>query len=59
MNFVNSLTFDEIGEMDISQNLRSEENICPTKFSVVEVDRSVRPACVTILLSHESKKSCN
>ena len=56
MNFVNRSTFDEVGEMDISQNLSSEENIYPAKFQVVEVDRSVRSARVTILSFHESKK---
>ena len=59
MNFVNSSTFEEIREMDMSQNLSSEENIYPTKFQVVEVDSSVRPAHVTILSSHDSKKDAS
>ena len=40
----------------MSQNLSSEETFHPSKFQVVEVDSSVRPACVTILSSRESKK---
>ena len=38
----------------MSQNLSSEGNFHPSKFQVVEVDSSVRPACVTILSFHES-----
>ena len=40
----------------MAQNLTSEGNFHPSKFQVVEVDSSVRPARVTILSSHESKK---
>ena len=38
----------------MSQNLTSEKTFHPSKFQVVEVDSSVRPARVTILSSHES-----
>ena len=40
----------------MAQNLSSEGNFHPSKFQVVEVDSSVRPARVTILSSHESKE---
>ena len=40
----------------MDQNLSSEGNFHPSKFQVVEVDSSVRPARVTILSSHESKE---
>ena len=40
----------------MAQNLISVGNFHPSKFQVVEVDSSVRPARVTILSSHESKK---
>ena len=40
----------------MAQKLTSEGNFHPTKFQVVEVDSSVRPARVTILSSHESKE---
>ena len=40
----------------MAQNLSTECNFHPSKFQVVEVDSSVRPARVTILSSHESKK---
>ena len=56
INFVNPSTFDEIGEMDMSQNLNLEKTFHLSKFQVVEVDSSVRPARVTILSSHESKE---
>ena len=48
--------FDEIGEMYMAQNISSEGNFHTSKFQVVEVDSSVRPARVTILSSHESKE---
>jgi len=54
--FVNSSTFDEIGEMDMSQDMNLEKTFHLSKFQVVEVDSSVRPARVTILSSHESKE---
>ena len=38
----------------MAQNLTSEGNFHPSKFQVVEVDSSVRPARVTSLSSHES-----
>ena len=50
------MTFDKIGEMYMNQNLSSEGNFHPSKFQVVEVDSSVRPARVTILSSNESKE---
>jgi hypothetical protein len=56
INFVNPSTFDEIGEMDMSQNLNLKKTFHLPKFQVVEVDSSVRPARVTILSSHESKE---
>ena len=59
INFVNPTTFDEIGEMYMSQNLISEGNFHPSKFQVVEVDSSVRPARLTILSSHESKEDAS
>ena len=40
----------------MDQNLSSEGNFHPSKFQVVEVDSSVRPARVTISLSDESKE---
>ena len=43
----------------MSQNLSSEENIYPTNVQVVGVDSSVRPAPVTILSSHDSKKDAS
>ena len=54
--FVNPSTFDEIGEMDMSQDMNLEKTFHLSKFQVVEVDSSVRPARVTILSSHESKE---
>ncbi len=48
--------FDEIGEMDMSQDMNLEKTFRLSKFQVVEVDSSVRPARVTILSSHESKE---
>ena len=56
INFVNPSTFDEIGEMDMSQDMNLEKTFRLSKFQVVEVDSSVRPARVTILSSHESKE---
>ena len=56
INFVNPLTFDERGERDMAQNLNSDKTFQLSKFQVVEVDSSVRPARVTILSSHESKE---
>ena len=56
INFVNPSTFDEIGEMDMSQEMNLEKTFHLSKFQVVEVDSSVRPARVTILSSHESKE---
>ena len=56
INFVNPPTFDEIGEMDMSQDMNLEKTFHLSKFQVVEVDSSVRPARVTILSSHESKE---
>lgn len=56
INFVNPSTFDEIGEMDMSQDMNLEKTFHLSKFQVVEVDSSVRPARVTILSSHESKE---
>ena len=43
----------------MSHILSSEGNIYPTKFQVVEVDSFVRPARVTILSSHDSKKDAS
>ena len=40
----------------MAQKLSSEANFHPSKFQVVEVDSSIRPARVTILSSHESKE---
>ena len=40
----------------MAQNLSSEGNFHPSKFQVVEVDSSVRPARVTISSSDESKE---
>ena len=40
----------------MAKNLYSEKTFHLSKFQVVEVDSSVRPARVTILSSHESKK---
>lgn len=54
--FVNPSTFDEIREMDMSQDMNLEKTFHLSKFQVVEVDSSVRPARVTILSSHESKE---
>lgn len=54
--FVNPSTFDEIGKMDMSQDMNLEKTFHLSKFQVVEVDSSVRPARVTILSSHESKE---
>lgn len=54
--FVNPSTFDEIREMDMSQDINLEKTFHLSKFQVVEVDSSVRPARVTILSSHESKE---
>jgi hypothetical protein len=56
INFVNPSTFYEIGEMDMSQDMNLEKTFHLTKFQVVQVDSSVRPARVTILSSHESKE---
>ena len=54
--FVNPSTFDELREMDMSQDMNLEKTFHLSKFQVVEVDSSVRPARVTILSSHESKE---
>lgn len=54
--FVNPSTFDEIREMDMSQDMNLEKTFHLSKFQVVEVDSSVRPARVTILSTHESKE---
>ena len=54
--FVNPSTFDEIEEMDMSQDMNLEKTFHLSKFQVVEVDSSVRPARVTILSSHESRE---
>ena len=43
----------------MAQNLTSEGNFHPSKFQEVEVDSSVRPARVTILSSHDSKKDAS
>ena len=56
INFVNPSTFDKLVEMDMAKNLNSEKTFHLSKFQVVEVDSSVRPARVTILSSHESKE---
>ena len=56
INFVNPSTFDEIGEMDMSQDMNLEKTFHLSKFQVAEVDSSVRPARVTILSSNESKE---
>ena len=56
INFVNPSTFDEIGEMDTSKEMNLGKTFHLSKFQVVEVDSSVRPARVTILSSHESKE---
>ena len=40
----------------MAQNLNSDKTFQLSKFQVVEVDSSVRPARVTILSSHESKE---
>ena len=40
----------------MAQNLSSARNFHPSKFQVVEVDSSVRPARVTIWSSHEGKE---
>ena len=40
----------------MAKNLTSDKTFHLSKFQVVEVDSSVRPARVTILSSHESKE---
>ena len=40
----------------MSQDMNLENTFHLSKFQVVEVDSSVRPARVTILSSHESKE---
>ena len=40
----------------MATNLNSEKTFHLSKFQVVEVDSSIRPAHVTILSSHESKE---
>ena len=40
----------------MANNLTSDKTFHLSKFQVVEVDSSVRPARVTILSSHESKE---
>jgi len=40
----------------MSQDMNLEKTVHLSKFQVVEVDSSVRPARVTILSSHESKE---
>ena len=40
----------------MSQEMNLGKNFQLSKFQVVEVDSSVRPARVTILSSHESKE---
>ena len=40
----------------MDKNLNSDRTFHLSKFQVVEVDSSVRPARVTILSSHESKE---
>ena len=40
----------------MSQGMNLEKTFHLSKFQVVEVDSSVRPARVTILSSHESKE---
>ena len=54
--FVNPSTLDQIGEIDMTQNMNLEKTFHLPKFQMVEVDSSVRPASVTILSSHENKE---
>ena len=56
INFVNPTTFDEVREIYMAQDMNLEKTFHLSKFQVVEVDSSVRPARVTILSSHESKE---
>ena len=43
----------------MSQDMNLEKTFHLSKFQVVEVDSSVRPARVTILSSHDSKKDAS